>query len=346
MLRRMHMLTPGDEESLLMDIKEGIQYALYLGKQEGRFTEDEIRLDKIRLNKLQYIVNEDRDLGLTFGWFKYGPAPEDVTTDTGVELGPRPGDDIAHLGESRLPSKNHLSTEAFAYYFLRDLGDEFDRIVTTEDTKVYLEDFYDEYAPKDEYAARFADLYKASARLQQTLDAIGDGTDWHQNSTEYYYELDKKFIPVSEEIAKHEPLKHTLEPLEEYRKLLTSIISEADAKEELSSSQQAFINNAIRKFYNTVWDFVGQELSLNTMRGENVDELRPGVETNAEKYRESSWKAELNSLARRRESVGLEPKIEDIEELESGGNEQDDEQSLDEEMVKRVSEMGVEVIND
>lgn len=340
------MLTLGDEESLLMDIKEGIQHALYLGKQEGRFAEGDIRLDKIRLNKLQYIVNEDRDLGLTFGWFKYGPAPEDVTTDTGIELGPQPGDDIAYLDESRLPSKNYLSTEAFAYYFLRELGDEFDEIVTAEETKVYLEDFYNMYAPGDEYAARFTDLYKASARLQQTLDEIGAGTDWHQNSTEYYYELDKKFIPVSEEIAKHESLKHTLEPLEEYRKLLTSTISEADAEEELSSGQQAFINNTIRKFYNTVWDFIGQELSLETMRGENVDELRPGVETSAEKYREGAWKAELESLTQRRESVGLEPKIEDIEELESGGNEQDDEQSLDEEMIERVSEMGAEVISD
>lgn len=342
----MHMLTPGDEESLLMDIKEGIQHALSIGKQEERFTEDEILLDKIRLNKLQYIVNDDRDLGLTFGWFKYGPAPEDVTTDTGVELNPKPGDAIPHLDESRLPSKDFLSTEAFAYYFLRELDDEFDKIVTAEETKVYLEDFYDEYAPKDEYAASFTDLYKASVRLQQTLDEIGDGKDWYQNSTKFYYELDRQFLPVSEEIAKHESLEHTLEPLEEYRKLLTSIISEADAEEELSAGQQAFINNAIRKFYNTVWDFVAQEISLETMRGENVDELRPGVVASVEKYREGSWKAELESLAERRESVGLEPELEDMEELDTGGNEQDDEQSLDEEMVERISQMGAEVISE
>jgi hypothetical protein len=340
------MLTPGDEESLLMDIKEGIQYALYLGKQEGRFTEDQIHLDKIRLNKLQYIANEDRDLGLTFGWFKYGPAPEDVTTDTEVELGPQSGDDIEHLDESRLPSKDHLSTEAFAYYFLRDLADEFDRIITAEETKIYLSDFYQEYAPKDEHAARFTDLYKASARLQRTLDTIGKRKGWHQDSTDIYYELDKKFIPVSEEIAKLESLEHTLEPFEEYRKLLSSIIAEADAEDELTSGQQAFINNAVRKFYNTVWDFVGQEISLETMRGENVGELRPKVEANTKKYREGSWKVELESLAERRESVGLEPDIEDMEKIDSEGNEGDNEQSLDEEMIKRVSEMGAEVISD
>jgi hypothetical protein len=340
------MLTPGDEEALLMDIKEGIQHALYLGKQEGRFTEDEIRLDTIRLNKLQYIVNEDRDLGLTFGWFKYGPAPEDVTTDTDVELRPQSGDAISHVGESRLPSKDYLATEEFAYYFLREIGDEFDRIVTAEETKVYLEDFYDEYAPTDEYAARFTDLYKASVRLQQTLDEIGDGTEWHQNSTEYYYRLDGDFLSVSEEIAKHESLAHTLEPFEEYRTLLTSIISEADAEETLSARQQSFINNAIRKFYNTIWDFVAQEISLETIRGENVDELRPGVEATAENYRGGSWKDELQSLAERRAAVGLDPEIEDIDELDTEGNEQDDAQSLDEEMIERVSELGAEVIRE
>lgn len=340
------MLTPGDEESLLMDIKEGIQHALYIGKLEGRFTEDEIQLDKIRLNKLQYIVDKDRDLGLTFGWFKYGPAPEDVTTNARVGLAPRSEDEINHLEESRLPSRDYLTTEAFAYYFLRTLGDEFDEIVTAEETKVYLEEFYEKYAPDDEYATRFTDLYIASARLQQTLDAIGDGKEWHQNSTEYYYELDRKFVSVVEELGKHEALEHTREPVEEYRKLLTSIISEADAESELSTSQQAFINNAIRKFYNTIWDFVAQEISLQTMRGENVDELRPDVEINAEKYREGSWRDELESLEERRGSVGLEPNIEDMEELDSTGNRQDEEQSLDTELIECVSKMGAEVISE
>ncbi|WP_206536968.1 hypothetical protein [Natrinema gari] len=342
----MHMLTPGDEESLLMDIKEGIQYALYLGKQEGRFTEDEIRLDRIRLNKLQYIVNEDRDLGLTFGWFKYGPAPEDVTTDAGIELGPRQGDEIDHLEETRLPSRDFLTTEAFAYYFLENLNGEFNEIVTTEGTKTYLEDFYKKYAPNDEYAARFTDLYIESARLQQTLDIIGNNKEWHDNSTEYYYELNRKFVPVSEELSKHESLEHTREPLEEYRKLLTSIISEADAKEELSTPQQAFINNAIRKFYNTIWDFVAQELSLRTMRGDNVGELRPDVETNAEKYRDGLWKKELRSLKERRHSVDLEPDLEDIEELDSEGNPGNDGQTLSGELIEQVSTMGSEVIKE
>ncbi|MEZ3144446.1 hypothetical protein [Halobaculum sp. MBLA0143] len=339
------MLTLGDEESLLMDIKEGVQYALYLGKQEGRFTECDILLDKIRMNKLQYIVNEERDLGLTFGWFKYGPAPEDVTTGTGVELGPKSGDEIAQLERSRLPSKNHLSTEAFAYYFLKNLNDEFDRIVTAEETKVYLEDFYNQYGPKDKYANQFTSLYKASVRLQRTLDAIGDGGSWHQDSTQYYYELDRRFLSVSEEIAKHDSLTYTLEPFEEYQLLLTSIISEADAKDKISARQQSFIDNVIRTFYNTVWDFVSQEISLQTMRGQNVDELRPGVEASVQKYREGSWRSELNALRERRETVELEPQIDDIEEIDSEGNQQSEGQSLDEEMVEQISEMGAEVIS-
>jgi hypothetical protein len=336
------MLTPGDEESLLADITEGVRHALYLGKEEGRFTEDDIRLDDIRLNKLQYIVNEDRDLDLTFGWFKYGPAPEDVTTSGSDGLGPLSKDDIAGIEESRLPSRELLSPEAFAYYFLRELDDEFDRIVTAKDTKVYLVEFYEEYAPEDEYAREFVDLYIMSARLQQTLDSIGDGREWHEDSMSYYYELDREFLQVSEELSKHESLKEVREAIEEYRRLLNSIISEADTKDEITPRQQSFIRNVIRKFYNTIWDYAAQEISLQTMRGENVNVLRPSVEANAERYRQGAWRTELDTLAERRSALALESELDDVEELE--GNEQDEKQSLDRELVEQVSKMGGEVI--
>ena len=337
------MLTPGDEESLLADIKEGVLYALFLGKQDGRFTEDEIHLDTIRLNKLQYIVNEDRDLGLTFGWFKYGPAPEDVTTDDGIGLQPLPGEEISQLEESRLPSKGHLSTEAFAYYFLRELGEEFDEIVTADETKRYLEGFYRQYAPDDESAARFTELYVSSVRLQRTLDTIGEDRSWHDTSTEHYYELEKRFRPIIDELWKHESLEHTIEPMEEYRRLLTSVIAEADTQDELSSSQQAFITHLVRTFYRTFWDFVGQEISLRTMRGENVDQLRPNVEASAERYRNGSWQQEINSLEARRGSLGLEADLDDVDDLGPSGNDEDG-QSLDEDLVENVSRVGAEVI--
>lgn len=339
------MLTPGDEESLLLDIKEGILHALHLGKQEGRFTEDEIRLDKIRLNKLQYIVNEDRDLGLTFGWFKYGPAPEDVTTDDGLGLQPLPEEEISQLEESRLPSKDHLSTEAFAYYYLRELDDEFDRIVTADETKVYLEDFYEEYAPNDESAAKFTDLYIASARLQQVLDAIKEDSSWHDESMEYYYELEKRLGEVIDELSMLESLDATIKPMEEYRRLFTSVIAEADSQDELSNGQQAFIKHIVRVFYRTIWDFVGQEMSLQTMRGDNVDELRPNVETAVEKYRGGSWQQEITAMESRRSALSLEEDLNDVDELGPVGNGEDN-QSLDEDLVELVSRAGAEVIRE
>lgn len=339
------MLTPGDEESLLMDIKEGILHALHLGKQEGRFTEDDIRLDKIRLNKLQYIVNEDRNLGLTFGWFKYGPAPEDVTTEDGLSLQPLPGEDAPQLAESRLPSKDYLSTEAFAYYFLRELEDEFDRIVTVEDTKVYLEEFYQQYAPGDEYAGKFIDLYIASAHLQQVLDVLGEDHSWYDDSTEYYYELEKRLGTVIDELSKLETLENTVKPMEEYRRLLTSVIAEADSQDELSTDQQAFIKHIVRVFYRSIWDFVGQEISLQTMRGDNVDELRPHVEATVGKYREGSWRQEINSLESRRSALGLEEGLDDVDDLGPVGNDEDN-QSLNEDLVELVSRAGGEVIQE
>lgn len=339
------MLTPGDEESLLRDIKEGVLHALYLGKQEGRFTEDEIHLDKIRSNKLQYIVNEDRDLGLTFGWFKYGPAPEDVTTEDDLSLQPLPGEDISQLEESRLPSKDYLSTEAFAYYYLSEPGGEFDRIVTADDTKVYLEDFYRQYAPHDESAGKFTDLYIASARCQRILDTIGEDRGWYDDSTEYYYELERRLGTVTDELSKLESLENTIEPMEEYRRLLTSIIAEADSQDALSPAQHALIKHVIRLFYRTIWDFVGQEISLQTMRGENVDELRPNVETAVTKYREGSWQQEITSLESRRSALGLEEDLDDVDDLSPVGNDEDN-QSLDEDLVERVSRAGAEVIRE
>lgn len=334
------MLTSGDEESLLADIKEGIQYALFLGKERGRFTEDEIRLDKIRLNKLQYIVNEDRNLGLTFGWYKYGPAPEDVATDNNATLEPAPGNAISNLEESRLPTRESLSTEEFAYYFISELDEEFDKIVTAESTKEYMEEFYAEYAPQDRYAARYTDLYIASARLQQTLDKIKSG-DWHEDSTRYYYELEERFTPVINEVAKHEELEHTTEPLREYQKVLTSVIAEAGKLDELSSGQDAFISNAVRKFYSTIWDFVAHEVSLETMRGDNVDSLRPSVEATAETYRGGSWEQELNSIRNRRGHFELDSVQEEPESQENGGSE---EQSIDDALLSAVSRTGSETI--
>lgn len=335
------MLTSGDEESLLADIKEGIQYALFLGKERGHFAEEEIRLDEIRLNKLQYIVNEDRDLGLTFGWYKYGPAPEDVTSDHEASLMLAPGSEISHLEDSRLPTSDFLSTEEFAYYFISELGEEFDKIVTAENTKEYLEDFYAKYAPMDRYAARYTDLYIASARLQQTLDKIKDNGSWHKDSTRYYYELEKRFISVINEVAKHEELEHTTEPLREYQKVLTGVIAEADAMEELSSRQDAFISNAVRKFYSTIWDFTAQEVSLETMRGDNVESLRPSVEATVETYRGGSWEDEIDSIRDRRGHFDLEP---NREPSEPQGNGEVEEQSIDDTLLSAVSRTGSEAI--
>lgn len=194
--------------------------------------------------------------------------------------------------------------------------------------------------------SNFTELYIASAGLQQTLNEIAGGKEWHQQSTEYYYELDKKFLTVTTEIAKHDSIAHTAEPLEHYRELLTSVISEADSIAELSPSQHAFINEAIQKFYNPIWDFVAQEIALVKSREEQRNRLLPSVITNVEQYRTGSWETELQSVEQKRESVGLGADLEDCENLESGRSEQDDEQSIDDEMLKQISEMGAEVISD
>ena len=357
------MLTPEAEVALRMDIREGVQYALSLGIEEGRFDESSIQLDRVRLNELQYLAARGCDLGLTFGWFEYGPAPADTAAGTaetfrsrsGDRLSPRSaedrrprsGEELDRPAESRLPATGHRSPEAFAAYFLGERGDEFDRIVTAPPTKASLVEFYETYAPQDDRAAPFVDLYTASARLQQTLDRLVAGQDWHDDATGLYYEADERLRRVEAELRNHDPLAETVAAAVAYRRLLTSVVAEAVAEPALSPRQQAYLGSVVQTFYGTIWNFVAHEVSLATIRGDNAAALRPVVAATAERYREGAWREELTSLSDRREAVGLAADLDDDGALATSATSAvtDDTQSLDDDLVRGVAEAGSEVID-
>lgn len=343
------MLTPEAEVALRMDIREGVQYALSLGIEEGRFDESSIQLDRVRLNELQYLAARGCDLGLTFGWFEYGPAPADTAAGAGTAgtLRSRSGEELDPPAKSRLPATGHRSPEAFAAYFLGERGDEFDRIVTAPPTKASLVEFYETYAPQDDRAAPFVDLYTASARLQQTLDRLVAGQDWHDDATGLYYEADERLRRVEAELRNHDALAETVAAAVAYRRLLTSVVAEAAAEPTLSPRQQAYLGSVVQTFYGTIWNFVAHEVSLATIRGDNAAALRPVVAATAERYREGAWREELASLSDRREAVGLAADLDDDEALATSATSAvtDDTQSLDDDLVRGVAEAGSEVID-
>lgn len=306
------MLTRGDENDLLEDIKEGIQIALFNGIEEGRFEEAEIQLDPIRINKLAYIAVEELGLDLTFGWYKYGPAPYDVvaadssqSTGPSIEAPPRASGDIQASTSSRLPSRGYYSSEEYAYFFLRELDEVFDDIVTAEDTKEYLVEFYEKYASKDREAAPFENLYIESAYLQQILDYIGHDTEWHDDAEQYFDRLDVGLTRVYGELLRRPELKSTVEPFQQYIRLIKDVISAAAAEQSLSESQQRYINRVVGAYYNLGWKYVALQISLQTMRGENVDYLRSETEPKLEALQQGDYDREIAVLRSRRANFGL-----------------------------------------
>jgi len=89
------MLTLGDEDDLLKDIEEGIQIAM---EREG-YPSDAV--DPIKVNKLAHFAVQDLGVPLTYGWYKYGPAP--VFDTSSARLGPASESEIKASDEPRLP---------------------------------------------------------------------------------------------------------------------------------------------------------------------------------------------------------------------------------------------------
>ncbi|MBP2250759.1 hypothetical protein J2754_001076 [Halarchaeum solikamskense] len=331
------MLTLEDENALIEDIKEGIDIAIYKGIQKGRFSEEDVLVDSIRLNKLAYLAIQDRDLDITFGWFKYGPAPVGtVSTDTAGQhlANPRPTNEIAAHNESRIPNSGYLSSEGYAYYFLKDL-EEFDKIITSDSTKQMLVDFYQTYCPKDAKADRFTDLYVASAKLQQTLDQVGDGVSWHANKNEIYKKLDRRIGELEFELEFYPELEEAVGPFQEYIRVLKDILAEATEKEDLSQSQQRFISRIVGFYYNYAWKYVSLLISRNTIRGDNASQLRNSTDDDLTEIRDS-YERELTALRNRAELFDLSP-----EEVESGAGDIEPEETA---YIERWTSLSAEVI--
>jgi hypothetical protein len=128
------MLTLGDEDDLLEDITEGVEIAMY---RRGYDADD---IDPIKLNKLAYLAIEEYDLPITYGWYKYGPAPVNVAHQS-VSTIPRSEDEIASVDEPRIKNVNYdvRSPEEYSYFYSDDL-EEFGHVLEAL-TKEYLVEF-------------------------------------------------------------------------------------------------------------------------------------------------------------------------------------------------------------
>lgn len=290
------MITLGDEDDLLEDIKEGVEIAM---QRRGYESKD---IDPIKFNKLSYLAIQEYNIPITFGWYKYGPAPANVAYQS-VTVHPRTLDEIPAVEEPRVQSVNqdYRSPEEYSYYFSNDLEEEFETILE-KPTKEYLVQFYFNYAPD-----RYRDLYIASAELQQVLDGIKADSSWHDEKEEYVALLTERFPRVIHEIESNTLLNESLGSMKEYEQLLMKIVSTASNQDTLSESQQRFVKRVVDYFYGGAWNYVALLISRDTVElspGENKSKLRNSIEEDLRELR-NQFDTELERLEERAEQFDL-----------------------------------------
>jgi len=273
------MLTYSEERSLVDDIKEGIEIALY---REGHSAE---LVDDIKLNKLVYFANQEFDLGITYGWFKFGPAPVDVATNPtgdefGPQLSPKPETDVIAANRSRVPSeeRHHPSPVDYADFFTE--FDEFEVMLETE-TKPYLRDFYERYAPE-----KYRDLYLSSIFLQLRIDEIPESVEFIGENSDIYSEVSELLNDLYKEILLIDTLSEVVEPFQYYKMVMKNVVAAANRKDSLEENSEQLIERIRDYFYNSTWYYVALLISKDTVTGENKDRLRSSIEDNLGQIRE------------------------------------------------------------
>jgi len=294
------MLTYEDEDDLLEDIREGVSIAL---ERTGLASEGYV--DDIKLNKLAYFAIQEYDLEITYGWFKYGPAPyfPDGTSGRGYStVSPQSPDGIRASASSRVPTVDdrYLSPVEYSYFYTDDIPDEFRRVVTT-DTKEYLVLFYDDHAPPT-----YRDLYKECARLQQTLDRIEENDEWLNDATTVYDELEAGLQATFAEMLRVDQVSESVSAFNDYKRLLKDVVITARKQGEISPEKQQFLEKLIAFFYGTTWEYTANLISRDTVIGANSQDLAESIEEDLQGLRGRHGR-ELNSLRERASAFDLLP---------------------------------------
>lgn len=292
------MLTLEEEEDILADVEDAVAIAL------DRVSIDDAEIDDIKLNKLAYFLVQEYNINITYGWFKYGPAPYDRgdTVASTTYVAPQPEAEVSASGSSRMPNESgkYRSPEEWSYHFTEDIRDEFVKIATTE-TKTYLVDFYDEYAPP-----KYEELYKASGRLQQKLDYIKENPQWVNDADRYYSEIKEGLYSVYDEALLVPQLEEAVGPLHNYIQVLEDVLMAAKQQDDLTEAQQQEVSNVVNFFYGSAWEWIALLISKDTVRGDNSARLKQGINSDLDRLR-SEYSREIESLQRKAKVKNLIP---------------------------------------
>lgn len=292
------MLTLGDEDDLLKDIQEGIQIAMH------RQGVDAAAIDRIKFNKLAYFAIQEYDIPVTFGWYKYGPAPVNAANHSST-VRPVRRDEIVAADTPRLQNGRFRSPEEYSYFFTDDFA-EFDTLVETP-TKEYLVEFYFQHAPKS-----YRDAYIASAELQQTIDAIGTDASWGDREA-MLGTLERRYRRLVRETRSIPTLDEAVPALVAYGDLLLDVVESAVELGDLSASQRRFLDRVTDSFYGGAWNYAALLISRDTVDlspGSNQSKLRTSIEDDVRDLR-TGYDVEIERLRERASEYDLAPERSD-----------------------------------
>lgn len=321
------MLTVGDEDDLLNDIEEGIQIAMH---RRGYSADD---IDPIKVNKLAYFAIQDLGVPITYGWYKYGPAP--VFATESARLKPTPKTEIDASEEPRIPDpgSDFYSPNEYAFYFEEDCV-EFDKILKTP-TKDYLREFYEDHAPEP-----YGNLYQKSTQVQVILDEIKESSDWHSEADDYYKTLNRAMTELYGELLAIDHMTEVVDDFGDYSRLLKDVIAESSTKEDLTPAQQRFIVKVVDLFYGGIWNYAALLISKNTVAlspGNNDSKLLNSIDADLRELR-SSVSEEIGSLRKQSKARELSPNYyTDIREQTEENKSTDDRRNTSVEQLTKAS---------
>lgn len=280
------MVTPWEEEQLLSDVMDGLGAAIH----DSQVNPEE--LNSIKLNKLLYLAVDEFDLPITRSWFLFGVSLGYKTDDVN-ELEPSALDDLPSPDEPSIGhSWDHHSPEEYAYFFKQDVSLE---DIFREDTKEYLGEFYDGYAP-DQYKK----VYVSSARLQKSIDEMLQG-DFTRD-----IDLEQEFQQLSTDILLNEDIDdEATESFNAYAHLVTDITDHVSIS-ELSERQVSTLEDVLYFFYSHAWRYVALTISEKTAAGPNRRELLKGAVNDLDSL-EKTYSDELEAVRHKAERDGILP---------------------------------------
>jgi hypothetical protein len=248
----------------------------------------------IKINKLVYRLIQDQNLPILRTWFRYGQYEpfSEFQVNTVKE------EPLSETTDSpKVPSVSHRgfpSPDEVKEYFLA--MDDFEEILE-QDMYEFLEDNYREFAPEE-----YKELYLANLDILHHLDRIVeaiDEDDPREQIDEYRQKLKRRSVDVRSELIKNPKFNEEVEStFVEGVHIVRDGLVAASAKEgDITREERKALENAREVYHEHIWRWPALHISMDKMRGADVEEFHQKGYDELDKVRDRTPKkiAELEA---------------------------------------------------